>query len=195
MSRVDVFIHPTAEVSDRAELGEKSRVWNQVQIREDAVIGSAVILSKNVYIDFGVHIGSNVKVQNNVSVFHGVSIEDGVFVGPHVCFTNDRIPRAINADGSPKGADDWVLSKTVVKRGASIGAHSVLLQGIIVGQFAMIGAGSVVTKDVPDHGLVVGNPARVIGAVCYCGARLPGSVGSQTCAECGDVVTFPKSSQ
>ena len=122
-------------------------------------------LSKGVYVDFGVKIGDNVKIQNNVSVYHGVTIEDGVFVGPHVCFTNDKKPRAVNEDGSLKAADDWQVSKTIVKKGASIGANSTILPGITIGKFSLIGAGSVVTKDVPDYGLVYGNPAKLKGSV------------------------------
>lgn len=166
------MIHATAQVDARAKLGEGVRVWNWVQIRENADIGENTILSKGVYVDFGVRIGKNVKVQNNVSVYHGVTIEDGVFVGPHVCFTNDKRPRAINPDGSLKGADDWEVAPIHVGRGASIGANSTILPGVTIGTFALVGAGSVVTKDVPPHAIVVGNPARQVGYACECGGRL-----------------------
>jgi UDP-2-acetamido-3-amino-2,3-dideoxy-glucuronate N-acetyltransferase len=165
-------IHPTAEVSPRAQIGEGTSIWNQVQVREDAVIGENCILSKDVYVDYGVVIGSNVKVQNGVSIYHGVTIEDGVFVGPHVCFTNDKYPRAVNPDGSLKGGADWQVSETLIRRGAALGARSVILPGVTVGKWAMVAAGAVVTRDVPDYGLVLGHPARLKGFVCPCGLRL-----------------------
>jgi UDP-2-acetamido-3-amino-2,3-dideoxy-glucuronate N-acetyltransferase len=159
-------------VSPTAQIGEGTSIWNQAQVRENAVLGERCVISKGVYIDFGVSIGDNVKIQNNVSVYHGVSIESGVFVGPHVCFTNDMFPRAVNADMSLKAADDWVLGETLVRAGAAIGANSTIVCGITIGRWAMIGAGSVVTKDVPDYALVVGNPARIIGYVTPKGRRV-----------------------
>jgi len=165
-------IHPTAEVSPGAEIGEGTSIWHQVQVREGARIGRNCILSKGVYVDTGVTLGDNVKVQNYVSIYHGVTIEDGVFCGPHCVFTNDERPRAINPDGTLKAGDDWTLSETRVKKGASIGANAVIVCGVTVGAWAMIGAGSVVTRDVPDHGLVYGNPAQLHGFVCRCGGRL-----------------------
>ena len=167
-----VRIHPTAEVSEQAVLGEGTSVWHQAQIREDVHAGQNCIFGKGVYVDFGVQIGDNVKVQNYVSIYHGVEIEDGVFIGPHVCFTNDNLPRAINPDGSQKAADDWVLGRVLVKRGAALGANATILPKVEIGEWALVGSGAVVTKDVPAHGLVVGNPARLIGFVCACGERL-----------------------
>ena len=166
------MIHPTADVSPKAVIGEGTRVWQYVQIREGTQIGKNCILGKNVYIDFGVTLGDNVKIQNNVSVYHGVTIEDGVFLGPHCVFTNDKFPRAINPDGTLKGGEDWELGKILVKYGAAIGANAVIVTGVTIGRWAMVGSGAVVTKDVPDHGLVAGNPARLIGYVCACGYRL-----------------------
>jgi UDP-2-acetamido-3-amino-2,3-dideoxy-glucuronate N-acetyltransferase len=167
-----IRIHPTAEVSQAALIGDGTSIWHQCQIREDARIGARCILGRGVYIDAGVTIGNNVKIQNYVSIYHGVTIEDGVFIGPHVCFTNDLRPRAINSDGSLKAADDWVLSLTLIKYGASLGANSTIRCGVTIGEWAMVGSGSVVTKDVPAYGLVVGNPAKLRGYICHCGEKL-----------------------
>jgi acetyltransferase-like isoleucine patch superfamily enzyme len=166
-----VRIHPTADVSDQAYIGDGTSIWHQAQVREGAVIGEKCIIGKGVYIDAGVKIGRHVKIQNYVSVYHGVTIEDGVFIGPHVCFTNDLRPRAINPDGSLKAADDWVLSETLIRKGAALGANSTIVCGKTVGAWAMVGSGSVVSRDVPDYGLVWGNPARLHGFVCPCGNR------------------------
>ena len=166
------FVHPTADVSPQAVVGEGTKIWQQCQVREQAVIGRNCILSKGVYIDAGVHVGNNVKIQNGISVYHGVTLEDGVFCGPHCVFTNDRQPRAVNPDGSLKSADDWTITETLVRAGASIGAHATLVCGVTIGRWAMIGAGAVVTRDVPDYGLVYGTPARLRGFVCPCGEKL-----------------------
>ncbi len=185
-SRHTGTVHHTGEVSADAVIGNGVRIWNHSQVRAGAAVGDHSSLGKNVYVDAGVSIGARCKIQNNVSIYHGVTIEDGVFVGPHVCFTNDRLPRAINPDGSLKGTEDWELETTVVRYGASIGAHSVLLSGLIVGRFALVAAGSVVTRDVPDHALVVGSPARVVAYVCACGVRLSDTVAAQSyiCLHC-----------
>ncbi len=167
-----VRIHSTAEVSETARIGDGTSIWHQCQVREGARIGKNCILGRGVYVDAGVFIGDHVKIQNYVSIYHGVTIEDGVFIGPHVCFTNDLRPRAINPDGSLKAGDDWVLSLTQVKRGASLGANSTIRCGVTIGVWSMVGAGSVVTRSVPDYGLVVGNPARLRGYVCTCGEKL-----------------------
>ena len=170
--RDGVYVHPTADVSEEAKVGTGTSIWHQAQVREGASIGCNCILARGVYIDTHVVIGDNVKVQNYVSVYHGVTIEDGVFCGPHCVFTNDKRPRAINTDGSLQSADDWVLSPTLVRKGASIGANAVIVCGVTIGEWAMIGSGAVVSRDVPSYGLVWGNPARLQGFVCPCGARL-----------------------
>ena len=175
----EVRIHPTADVSPAAQIGEGTAIWHQAQVREGARIGRECILSKGVYVDADVVLGDNVKVQNYVSIYHGVTLEDGVFCGPHCVFTNDKQPRAINPDTSLKGADDWTLGETRVRTGASIGANAVIVCGVTVGAWAMIGAGAVVTRDVPDHGLVWGNPARLRGFVCACGDRLERSATTE----------------
>ena len=201
MARPGVRIHSTADVSEQAEIGAGTSIWHQAQVREGARVGRNCILAKGVYVDAGVTLGDNVKVQNYVSVYHGVTIEDGVFCGPHCVFTNDKRPRAINADGSLKAADDWELSATLVKRGASIGANAVIVCGVTVGEWAMIGSGAVVSRDVPDHGLVWGNPARLRGFVCPCGQRLETMAGYEKriegtvelhCPKCGMMIQVSK---
>ncbi|HOC77197.1 MAG TPA: acyltransferase [Methanofastidiosum sp.] len=159
----DYFVHETAEVSKGAVIGKNTKIWHQSQIREGAKIGENCIISKCVYIDFDVLIGNNVKIQNGVSVYHGVEVEDDVFLGPHMTFTNDLYPRAFNSN--------WELVKTLVKRGASIGANATIICGITIGEYAMVGSGAVVTKSVPDYGLVFGNPAKLKGFVCKCGRK------------------------
>lgn len=181
-----VRIHPTAEVSPHAQIGEGTSIWHHCQVREGARIGRECILGKNVYVDFDVSIGDRVKIQNNCSVYHGATLEDGVFLGPHVVITNDLYPRAINPDGTLKGNDDWEVGKVHICYGAAIGARSVILPGVTIGRFAMVGAGAVVTRNVPPHGLVVGVPARLIGYVCACGRRLTAhQAGELICGHCG----------
>lgn len=183
-----IRIHATADVSEKAKIGDGTSIWHHCQVREGAQVGKNCILGKGVYIDAGVTIGDNVKIQNYVSIYHGVTLEDGVFVGPHVCFTNDLRPRAINPNGTLKAADDWILSKTLIKHGAALGANSTIRCGVTIGEWAMIGSGSVITHNVPPFGLVVGNPARLIGYVCPCGERLVKSSGSgevMKCPKCG----------
>jgi UDP-2-acetamido-3-amino-2,3-dideoxy-glucuronate N-acetyltransferase len=191
----EVRIHPTADVHSRAEVGSGTQIWNQSQVREGAHIGSECVLGKNVYVDFGVSIGNRTKIQNNVSVYHGVTIEDGVFIGPHVCFCNDQTPRAITRDGQLKRDDDWTVGPVTVRHGASIGAGSIILPDVTIGRFALVGAGSVVTRSVPDHALVYGNPAQAHGYVCECGSRLdqPTTTAASVsghCPTCQQTVTF-----
>lgn len=171
---MSIFIHKTAEVSEQAKIGDDTKIWNLAQVREHSSIGSNCIISKNVYIDENVKIGNRVKVQNNVNIYHGVEIEDDVFLGPSMTFTNDMYPRAFN--------DNWKISNTLVKKGASLGAHVTVVCGTIIGEYATVGSGSVVTKNVPSHALVVGNPARQIGWVCECGFKLD---QNGKCMECG----------
>jgi UDP-2-acetamido-3-amino-2,3-dideoxy-glucuronate N-acetyltransferase len=182
----DVYVHSTATVEDGAIIGSGTRVWALAQIRSDARIGANCVFGRNTFVDIGVVLGNNVKVQNNASLFEGVEIDDGVFIGPHVIFTNDKVPRAVNPGGSLKSADDWELGRTKVGAGASLGAGVVVVTGTTIGSWAMIGSGSVVTRDVPAHALAVGNPARVIGWVSAVGDRCDSQEEAQriTATEC-----------
>lgn len=148
-----VFIHPSCHIAPRGvSIGEGTKIWINVQVREDAKIGRDCIIGKDVYIDAGVAIGDRCKIQNSVSVYAGVTLEDEVFVGPNACFTNDRVPRAF--------LPDWKVTNTMIRRGASIGANATVVCGVTIGEYAMVAAGAVVTRDVAPYSLVMGNPAR-----------------------------------
>ena len=179
------MIHPTADISPLAKIGLNVKIWHHAQVREEAIVGENSILAKNVYVDKGVILGSNCKVQNNCSLYHGLIVENGVFIGPHTTTANDLFPRAIKSDGTLKQDSDWQEGKILIKEGASIGARVVILPNIIIGGFAMVGAGSIVTRDVPDFGLVYGNPARLMGWVCRCGRKLEeGKKAGEECSNC-----------
>lgn len=180
--RVGVRIADTAVVHPNAVLGPGCQVWNHTQIREGARLGRGCILGKDVYVDVDVSLGDHCKVQNGAQLFHGAEIEDGVFIGPGVILTNDRVPRAITPEGDLKSAEDWIVGRTLIRHGASIGAGATIVTGVTIGRFAMVGAGAVVTGDVPDHALVVGVPARRIGWVCACGERLTEDGGGENVA-------------
>ena len=166
------YIHPTAEVSDKASIGDGTRIWHQAQVREGVSIGSECIIGKGAYVDFDVVVGDRCKLQNGVFVYHGATLEDGVFLGPGAMILNDKHPRAVTADGNLKTDDDWEVSSCNIGQGAGIGGRVVILPGVSVGKWAIVGAGSVVTRNVPDYGLAYGNPARLAGFVCPCGQRL-----------------------
>ncbi|MCP1309714.1 acyltransferase [Paenibacillus tyrfis] len=168
----NIFIHPTANVSSEAVIGPGTKIWVNSQIREGTEIGENCIISKDTYIDQGVKIGHRVKIQNGVSIYNGVTVEDDVFIGPNAVFTNDFYPRAFN--------ENWAITKTTIKRGVSIGANATIVCGTELGEYCMVGAGSVVTKNVPRHALVIGNPARIVGFVCKCGNKL----SNNKCLEC-----------
>jgi UDP-2-acetamido-3-amino-2,3-dideoxy-glucuronate N-acetyltransferase len=172
VQKPDVRIHPTAEVSPKATIGAGTRIWHWVQIREGAVVGENCIIGKDCYIDFDVHVGNNVKIQNGSYLYHGLTVEDGVFIGPWVVFTNDVYPRSITPDGQLKGNDDWDVGPILIKYGASIGTGAIIIPNVTVGEFALVAAGAVVSRSVPDYGLVVGVPARLVGYVCKCGRKL-----------------------
>jgi UDP-2-acetamido-3-amino-2,3-dideoxy-glucuronate N-acetyltransferase len=184
-------VHPSAEVSERASVGAGSRIWHEAQVREGAVIGKGCILGKGAYIDKDVRIGDYCKLQNGVFVFHGFNLEGGVFLGPGVMLLNDKHPRAINPDGSPRADVDWEVSEGCVEYGASVGGGAVILPGVRVGRMAMVGSGAVVTRDVPERGIVAGNPARLRGYACDCGHTLARVKGDEhECPSCGRTYTI-----
>lgn len=186
-----IFIHKSADVSKSATVGKDVSVWNNAQIRENAKIGSNCSIGKDAYIDHDVVIGNNCKIQNQALIYFGTTIEDDVFIGPQVCFANDKNPRAVLPDGSAKKNSDWKVGSILVKKGASIGAGAILIPNLVIGNWAMIGAGSVVVKDVPDYGLVFGNPATLKGYVCLCGNKLNKKENKiYNCEHCGKSISI-----
>jgi acetyltransferase-like isoleucine patch superfamily enzyme len=166
------MVDPTSDVSAEAVVGPGTKVWGRTHVREGAILGANCVVGENVYIDADVCVGNNVKIQNGALLYRHLTLGDGVFVGPQVCFTNDERPRAVTPGGALKQSGDWSPGKTRVEAGASLGAAAVVLPGLRIGAWAMVGAGAVVTRDVQDYALVVGSPARQVGWVCACGARL-----------------------
>lgn len=172
------FAHPTACVDEPCEIGAGTKIWHFSHVMKDCKIGPNCNLGQNVNVAPGVHIGRNVKIQNNVSLYTGVALEDDVFCGPSMVFTNVMTPRShVNRKAEYR--------KTLVKRGASLGANSTIVCGVTIGEYAFVGAGAVVTKDIAPHALVVGVPARRVGWVCECGVRLKLSGDLWVCAVCG----------
>jgi UDP-2-acetamido-3-amino-2,3-dideoxy-glucuronate N-acetyltransferase len=177
------FVHESSYVDEGCEIGEGTKIWHFCHVMTGSVIGRRCNIGQNVVVSPKVRIGDNVKIQNNVSVYTGVELEDDVFCGPSMVFTNVTNPRS-----HVSRKDEF--KATLVKRGASIGANATVVCGNTIGRFAFIGAGAVVTRDVPDYALVVGNPARVAGWMCDCGVRL--DLGREiqveeesTCSACG----------
>ena len=168
------MIHPSAVVDDGARIGEGTSIWHFAHVMGSAVVGAGCSLGQNVFVGANVILGDGVKVQNNVSIYDGVTVEDDVFLGPSMVFTNVLNPRSAV---SRKDA----YRPTLVRHGASIGANATIICGHTLGRFCFIGAGSVVTRDVPDHALVVGNPARIAGWMCECGERLALDEDPSTC--------------
>ena len=172
------FIHPTAVVDDLAEIGEGTKVWHFSHIMPNVKIGENCTIGQNVFIASGAVLGNNIKVQNNVSIYDGVVLEDEVFCGPSVVFTNVFNPRSFISRRKE-------FRKTLVKRGATLGANVTIVCGNTIGAYAFIGAGSVVTKDVPDYALVYGNPGKVKGWVCQCAEEVAFRSGKASCKACG----------
>ena len=160
---MNYFKHDHALIEKGAVVGADTRVWAFAHILDGAVIGSGCNICDGCYVERGAVLGDRVTLKNNVAVFGGVTLEENVFVGANVSFINDRHPRC---------GRDWTLEKVLVKQGASIGAGAVIMAGVTIGKYAMVGAGAVVTKDVPNHALVVGNPAKLVGYVSGCGRKL-----------------------
>lgn len=165
MSNTPFFAHPTAIVDEPTNIGSGTKIWHWVHVMPNAQIGENCVLGQNVYVGSGAILGNNVRVQNNVSIYDDVILEDDVFCGPSMVFTNVINPRSF-----VERKDEYL--KTVVKKGASIGANATIVCGNTIGSYAFIGAGTVVTKDVPDFALVVGVPAKQIGWVSRAGHRL-----------------------
>lgn len=168
------FVHEKA-VCDSRDIGTGTRIWGMSHVLKGARIGKNCNIGEHVFIENKVVIGDSCTIKNGVAVWDCVTMEDGVFVGPYATFTNDLRPRAFLKRGGVH------FLPTILKRGATVGANAVIVCGVIIGEYAMIGAGAVVTKDVPAFSLVVGNPARVIGKVCYCGEKLD---AREFCIEC-----------
>ncbi|MGA8220490.1 MAG: Gfo/Idh/MocA family oxidoreductase [Candidatus Acidiferrales bacterium] len=173
------FVHSSAVVDEPCEIGEGTKIWHFSHVMAGCQIGQECSLGQNVHVAPDVRIGDNVKIQNNVSLYTGVELEDDVFCGPSMVFTNVVTPRShVNRKSE--------FRRTLVKRGASLGANSTIVCGVTIGRYAFVGAGAVVTRDIPDYSLVVGVPARQVGWVCRCGIRLEISAGVGVCSSCGN---------
>ena len=174
-----IILHPTAVVDEGAIIGPGTQVWHFSHIMAGARIGCDCRLGQNVFIGRDVRLGNRVKIQNNVSIYTGVTLDDGVFCGPSAVFTNVKDPRS----AYPKNPAQGFLA-TRVGRGATIGANATIVCGLTIGEHAFVGAGAVVTKDVPPYGLVYGNPARLQGWMCECGARLRSTANTSGRVQC-----------
>jgi UDP-2-acetamido-3-amino-2,3-dideoxy-glucuronate N-acetyltransferase len=190
----DYFVHNTAVVDENVEIGKGTKIWHFSYVLKGSKIGENCIIGQNVMIGPDVSIGNRCKVQNNVSIYKGVELEDDVFCGPSCVFTNVVNPRAFIERKQE-------FKKTLVKKGATIGANATILCGITIGKYALIGAGAVITKDVPDYGLVYGNPGKLMGYVCKCGTVLvnKGSIKGKilednklSCEYCGSIYFYDK---
>ena len=172
------FIHPTTVVDEPMEIGGGTKIWHFTHIMSGARIGENCVIGQNVFIGSGVILGDNIKVQNNVSIYDGVILEDDIFCGPSMVFTNVFNPRSFISRKKE-------FRKTLVKKGATIGANVTIICGNTIGSYAFIGAGSVVTKDIPDYALVYGNPGKAKGWVCPCAEEIIFRSGKAVCKTCG----------
>ena len=171
----DFFVHESSYVDKGVVIGANTKIWHFSHVQTGAQIGANCVLGQNVNIAPGVRIGDGCKIQNNVSLYEGLTLEEEVFCGPSSVFTNDLHPRA-------QGSHGWVITPTLLRRGASVGANATIVCGNTLGEYCMIGSGSVVTHDVLPHALVIGVPAKQVGWVCKCGSRLSDDLA---CSRCG----------
>jgi UDP-2-acetamido-3-amino-2,3-dideoxy-glucuronate N-acetyltransferase len=176
------FVHESSYIDEPCEIGEGTKIWHFSHVMKNSKIGRNCNIGQNVVISPDVILGDNIKLQNNVSVYTGVELEDDVFCGPSMVFTN-----VVNPRSHVSRKDEY--RKTLVKKGASIGANATIVCGHTIGRFAFIGAGAVVTKDIPDYALITGNPGRIAGWMCECGIKLALSRDTQeqscSCSACG----------
>lgn len=180
------FVHPSSFVDEGAHVGEGTKIWHFSHILSNTTIGKKCIIGQNVMIGPDAVVGNGCKIQNNVSIYKGVTLEDQVFCGPSCVFTNVYTPRAFIERKNE-------FLPTRVKRGATIGANATIVCGVTIGKYAFIGAGTVVTKDVADHALVVGVPSRRVGWMCSCATRLTFTRGKAVCTHCNE--TYKKTKE
>lgn len=181
MRTLNFEVHESSFVGKNAKVGHGTKIWHFCNIMDGSSIGDKCNIGQNSFIETGVKIGNNVTVKNNISLYTGVECEDNVFLGPNVVFTNVLTPRSFVSRKNE-------FHKTLIKFGATLGANCVIICGNTIGRFALVGAGSVVTKDVSDHALVVGNPAKLIGYVCECGERIDKT--NYSCLRCKNSYNF-----
>ena len=174
------FVHDSSFVDEPCEIGAGTKIWHFSHVMKGSVIGRNCNIGQNVLVSTGVRVGDGCKIQNNVSLYTGVVLEDHVFCGPSMVFTN-----VVNPRSEVVRKDEY--KQTLVRRGASLGANSTIVCGVTIGQYAFVGAGTVVTRDVADYALVVGNPARQTGWMCRCGIKLQVEGASARCGTCGAV--------
>ncbi len=182
----ETFVHETAIIEEGVEIGRGTRIWDNVHIRKNTIIGESCIIGEKTYIAYDVKIGNKVKINSHVYICTGIEVGDGVMISAGVIFTNDRFPRAVDPDTNellPSEPGEHT-ERTIVMDGVTVGAGAVVGPGITIGRWAMVGMGAVVTRDVPNHGLVIGNPAKLKGYVCKCGKRLEKTENVWKCLSC-----------